>query len=369
MGVWQESRREAEMKTWFILLLLVCVWSSVSCRRRRRCPRYLKMNRRGRCIKAWGLTEGHRTKTRAMERLAQHLKGELGRDVLIPCHDSDNQEHCEVCFKNDPGKIFCPKSEWNKKSPYTQEFRNASVSDDLTDWMCSTDPENVDQAEFDGLVNGFSYWTGYDDGSICDCGTPFVAEWEGSESVSFRPLMNTEERPGFQLGPTYVIESTGAPRWRSLSGDGLNEEWENLGEEEKRESYAVWDSRPPTAFPIACPQNPDISSIFELSFKQDEEYKWNLVPKNSNDCILEDTYFAWYNGEPIATESRQDEAGDHRWCDANSECGGWTLNKSNGWCALKRSDQIKKQGKKNFVSGIKKLLGFLRQSFLMDIAL
>ena len=350
------------MKTWFILLLLVTVWSSVSCKRRRRCPRFLKMNRRGRCIKAWGMGHGSLGRTRAMERLAQHLKSELGRDVLIPCHDSDNQEHCEVCFKNDPGKIFCPKSEWNKKSHYTQEFRNASVNDDLTDWMCSTDPETVDQAEFDGLVNGFSYWTGYDDGSICDCGTPFVAEWEGSESVSFRPLMNTEERPGFQLGPTYVIESTGAPRWRSIAGDvGANDEWENLDEEEKRESYhnnePVWDSRPPTVFPIACPQNPDISSIFELTFKRNQDYAWELVQKHSKSCILEDTILAWYNGEPIAEESRQDEAGDHKWCeakcDANPECGGWTLNKSNGWCALKRTDQIKKQGKKNFVSGMK----------------
>ena len=209
------------MKTWFILLLLICVWSSVSCRRRRRCPWGLKMNRRGRCIKAWGLT-GFSTniKSRAMERLAQHLKSELGRDVLIPCHDPEKQEHCEVCFKNDPGKIFCPKSEWDKKSHYTQEFRNASVSDDLTDWMCSTvGPGCTSCADaLDGLVNGFSYWTGYDDGSICDCGTPFVAEWEGSESVTFRPLRNTEERPGFSEGPTYVDEDTGAPRWINHGG-------------------------------------------------------------------------------------------------------------------------------------------------------
>ena len=86
-------------------------------------------------------------------------------------------------------------------------------------------------------------------------------------------------------------------------------------------------------------------------------YEWLPYWKDGNSCILEDTYLAWYNGEPIATETRQSEARDHKWCeakcDANPECGGWTLNKSNGWCALKRTDQIKKQGKKNFVSGIK----------------
>ena len=123
----------------------------------------------------------------------------------------------------------------------------------------------------------------------------------------------------------------------------------------------MWDSRPPTESPSACSGKPDISSIFELRFKSRDlgnyVYEWDLVMNDSKNCIFEDTYLAWNDGEPIATESRQDEAGDHKWCeakcDANSECGGWTLNKSNGWCALKRSDQIKKQGKKNFVSGIK----------------
>jgi len=317
------------------------------------------MNRRGRCIKAWGLT-GFTTniKSRAMERLAQHLKSELGRDVLIPCHDPEKQEHCEVCFKNDPGKILCPKSEWNKKSHYTQEFRNASVSDDLTDWMCSTDPGQ--QSTLDGLVNGFSYWTGYDDGSICDCGTPFVVEWEGgSESVTFRSLKNTEERPGFREGPTIVDEYTGAPRWASINGHVDNDEWE---EGSTPEGWGVWDSTTPTESPSACSGKPDISSIFELRFKSRDlgnyVYEWDLVMNDSKNCIFEDTILAWYNGEPIATESRQDEAGDHRWCkakcDANSECGGWTLNKSNGWCALKRTDQIKEQEKKNFVSGMKK---------------
>ena len=314
------------------------------------------MNRRGRCIKAWGLT-GFTTniKSRAMERLAQHLKSELGRDVLIPCHDPEKQEHCEVCFKNDPGKILCPKSEWNKKSHYTLEFRNASVFDDLTDWMCSTDTRFADA--LDGLVNGFSYWTGYDDGSICDCGTPFVVEWEGgSESVTFRPLKNTEERPGFRQGPTIVDEYTGATKWASINGYVDNDAWEGGSRSE-----GVWDSRPPTESPSACSGKPDISSIFELRFKSrdlgNHVYEWDLVRNDSKNCIFEDTILAWNNGEPIAEESRQDEAGDHKWCeakcDANSECGGWTLNKSNGWCALKRTDQIKKQGKKNFVSGIK----------------
>ena len=319
------------------------------------------MNARGRCIKSWSPATTDANQSHAMGKLAQHLKSELGRDVLIPCHDI-NMKHCEVCFKNDPGKIFCPKSEQNKKPEFTEEFVKASVFDDLTDYTCSA-PDRVLELLDKRGQKAFSYWTGYDDGSICDCGTPFVAEWSGSglTQVSFRPLRNAEERPGFQEGATYVDEYTGAPRWLGNAGYYNNEEWEDLEEGEKKrrvaEGTAVFDSRPPTVFPQACSRKPEISSIFELSFKKNQVKEWDLVPNDSNSCILEDTYLAWHNGEPIDEESRQSEAGDHKWCeakcDANPECGGWTLNKSNGWCALKRTNQIKKQKKKNFVSGIK----------------
>ena len=71
------------------------------------------MNRRGRCIKGWGPATPEANQSLAMEKLAERLKSALGRDVLIPCH-SEDLRHCEVCFKNDPGKIFCPKSEGAK---------------------------------------------------------------------------------------------------------------------------------------------------------------------------------------------------------------------------------------------------------------
>ena len=118
----------------------------------------------------------------------------------------------------------------------------------------------------------------------------------------------------------------------------------------------VWDSRLPNVEPKSCSKSPDISSIFELSFNFLNQ-ELESIHKKGNGCILEDTYLAWHNGEPIETETRQSEKGDHSWCEAkcsrNPECGAWTLNKNNGWCALKRKDQVKKQGKKNFVSGIK----------------
>jgi len=316
------------------------------------------MNRRGRCIKGWGPATPGTAQSLAMEKLAERLKIALGRDVLIPCH-SEDLTHCEVCFKNDPGKIFCPKSEQNKKSHYTAEFRNASVFEDLTNWTCSVEDTALDRLDKRGQ-KAFSYWTGYDDGTICDCGTPFVAEW-GDREVSFRPLRNREKRPGFREGATYVDEYTGAPKWAFQNGFGDNEDWENLDDEGKRMSYyntdPVWDSRPPTVYPEPCNKYPDISSVFELRFKRNQYDEWDLVINDSKNCILENTYLAWSNGEPIDEETRQSEARDHKWCEAkcnaNPECGGWTLNKNNGWCALKRTDQIKKQEKDNFVSGIK----------------
>ena len=306
------------------------------------------MSKNGRCIKGWGAATWGK-ESDAFAKLAEHLKRVLGREVLIPCNKVYSQ-YCEVCFKNDPGKIFCLSECKRAKSYDSAEYKNASVYDDLTDWMCGSCG---------------SYWTGYDDGTICDCGTPFVVDWSSGEyedgeyrdEVSFRPLRNTEERPGFVEGPTYVNEDTGAPRWSCFGGFITNEEWENLDEEEKRESHFTADSRPPNVSPKACLRKPDISSIFKLSIRGTMHRGYELVQSDSNSCILEDTILAYHNGEPIDEETRQDEAGDHRWCeakcDANSECGGWTLNKSNGWCALKRTDQIKEQENKNYVSGTK----------------
>lgn len=218
------------------------------------------MNKDGRCIKGWAAaTWGD--ESGAFEKLADHLKRVLGREVLIPCNGVYSP-YCEVCFKNDPGKIFCPKSEWKYTSgEQTKMYHDFSVYDDLTDWMCGIVGSN--KIILDSVGDAFSYWTGYDDGTICDCGTPFVAEWKGERGeegrgVSFRPLKNTEERlRGFQEGATYVDEDSGAPRWEQHSGHF----WIPSPED------AEWNvtSRPPTVSPKACYGKPDISSIFERS--------------------------------------------------------------------------------------------------------
>ena len=140
-------------------------------------------------------------------------------------------------------------------------------------------------------------------------------------------------------------------------GNSYNEQWES-GEisEDDPPPPGIWDSRPPTVAPESCSKHPDISSIFELSFQRGEYFSSLEQRLSAISCLLENTYLAWHNGEPLEEEQR--EAGDHSWCEAkckaNPECGGWTFNKNNGWCALKRSDQIKKEKKENFISGIKK---------------
>jgi len=352
------------MKTWLLLLLLLSFQASISCKRKR-CKPPLKMNAKGRCIKGHGSTQLGFSYTSTIKSLASHLRSTLGADVLIPCAyelSNDRFNYCEVCFKNDPGKILCPRENEPLEYDYVEyrNYRNESVYSDLSDWLCSHDGSMCSNEEVDGwrvgrCRGGYSYWTGYDDGSICDCGTPFFIDWNPNKesAATFRPLTPTYSRPGFHEGATFTDEITGAPYRSSLIGSDFNEKWEAEG---WSGAGGVWDSRPPNVEPKSCSRRPDISSIFELHLDQSTQ-KLESIHKKGNGCILEDTYLAWHNGEPIETETRQSEGGVHSWCEAkcsrNPECGAWTLNKNNGWCALKRKDQVKKQGKKNFVSGIK----------------
>ena len=313
------------------------------------------MNAKKRCIKGHGYTTNGSKEKRIIESLASHLRGRLGADILIPCASTsslgqfnDYKSYCEVCFNNDPGKIFCPKNGWKKSLDYF-DYRNATVYSDLSNWQC------VHLTCRDCKDAAYSYWTGYNDGSICDCGTPFFIDWNPNEesAATFRPLEPTESPAGFLEGPTFNDEYTGVPYGVSFGGYDFNEKWEAEG---WSGAGGVWDSRLPNVEPKSCSKSPDISSIFELHLDQSTQ-KLESIHKKGNDCIFEDTYLAWHNGEPIETETRQSEGGVHSWCEAkcsrNPECGAWTLNKNNGWCALKRKDQVKKQGKKNFVSGIK----------------
>eukprot|EP00092_Neocalanus_flemingeri_P009028 GFUD01009714.1.p1 GENE.GFUD01009714.1~~GFUD01009714.1.p1 ORF type:complete len:399 (+),score=86.53 GFUD01009714.1:162-1358(+) len=76
---------------------------------------------------------------------------------------------------------------------------------------------------------------------------------------------------------------------------------------------------------------------------------------SSSSCSKEGIYLTWFNGEPIEEETRS--GGTQSWCaekcNRNAACDAWTLNTNNGWCGLKRSNQVKEQKNKGFVSGYK----------------
>ena len=70
-------------------------------------------------------------------------------------------------------------------------------------------------------------------------------------------------------------------------------------------------------------------------------------------CVKEGNYLAWYNGEPIEHANNITQSLCEEKCDRNPDCDAWTLNTRNGWCALKRWDQVKEEENEGFVSGYK----------------
>jgi len=250
----------AAMKAWFLFLLLLSFQTSVSCKRRRRCPTGLKMNHKRRCIKGYSATSTSARTTDFLQKLASDLKNELGRDVLIPCSDPEVDPgppvlYCEVCFKNDPGKVFCPPNEWADMTDITGYF-NRSVYEDFSDWKCPP----WTRAEV------FSYWSGYDDGSMCDCGAPFYFQVKNYNTANFFPLKPGDIKWGVSEGSSIVDESTHTMSEFHRLGNDWNSKWES-GETGDIPA-GIWDSRPPTVAPASCSEYPDISSIFKFSYQK-----------------------------------------------------------------------------------------------------
>jgi len=341
----------ATMKAWFLLLLLLSFQTRVSCKKRRRCPTGLKMNKKGRCIKGYGATSTSDTETDFLDKLALDLKQVLGRDVLIPC---TWEGYCEVCFKNDPGKVFCPRNEWTySDTSDIVEYHNKSVYEDFSDWKCESRIAYTSRLG-DASNASYSYWSGYDDGSICDCGAPFEFNREGNKA-SFFPVKPTDKKPGFFQGSSFVDESTGTMSWFHMSGATFNEQWES-GEfsEDDKPPPGIWDSRPPTVAPESCSKYPDISSIFKFSYQRhfvdgidygDDGYKVidKIEASHNRSCTLED--ISLLSSENLEVEVRESEAGNHDWCESkcweNWQCDAWTFDMKIGYCALMKADQVK----------------------------
>jgi len=147
-----------------------------------------------------------------------------------------DEAYCEVCFKNDPGKM-------DFVDVNIDGYREASVYSDMSIFQ---------------KRENFSYWSGYDDGSICDCGAPFFMDEFG-----FRQPKSGERGPGFMEGSSIV--DGGGDSFFSWGGSVNNEKWEEgTLEEYEYEELGKWDSRPPNVAPKSCSKKPDITSILDL---------------------------------------------------------------------------------------------------------
>jgi len=76
-------------------------------------------------------------------------------------------------------------------------------------------------------------------------------------------------------------------------------------------------------------------------------------PGESKECVKDGVYLTWFNGEPIAEMQNSTPTKCQNKCRDNPDCDAWTINTRNGWCALKREDQVKEKQNAGFVSGFK----------------
>lgn len=327
-------------------------------RRRKRCKAGLKMTGRG-CVKAWSLTwpsfEISKI-NRAVFYMKSKLERTLGMELETPCHSVYPDlsfplswgMYCEICPKTDPSRIHCPVSaqlSWDQFKDYYSP--NISASKDYSAYQCR---ETIGDDKFD-----YSYWSMYNDGSICDCGSPFIVEGNYTseiQTIKFRSPRQNEAKEKLQsLGPQGLDIHYGASTLQMVDCDALKDVCEKT-------SY-TWSSDfndvflPPTIPAARCHSRPDISSMLENHFTTTTWSNGQPIKEDKAPCTVENTYLSWFNGEPIAEEVKK--GGGSGWCAAKCRshpfCDAWTLNTNNGWCALKRQDQVKTQHKPGFVSG------------------
>lgn len=330
--------------------------ASKKAKKRMRCPPGLKMTSKG-CAKAWSLTWPDRD-IRQINRAIFYMKSKLERtlemELETPCHSVimrsplSSGMYCEICPKTDPSRIHCPVSaqlSWEQRTDYMPPW-NISASEDYSAFQC-TDKLKYCEDQFD-----YSYWPMYDDGSICDCGSPFIVEGNYTkeiQTIKFRSPRQNEAKEKFQsLGSHSGASTLQMGGWTALK---------DVSQKTQFAAGGIYDDAvlPPSIPAARCHSRPDISSMLENHFttwSNGQPIKEELI-EDKTYCNEENTYLSWFNGEPIAEEVKK--GGDDGWCAAkcrsNPSCDAWTLNTSNGWCALKRQDQVKRQRKPGFVSG------------------
>lgn len=124
---------------------------------------------------------------------------------------------------------------------------------------------------------------------------------------------------------------------------------------------------PGLSLPSSSPSSPTFSSHFSSPLGKEKGRTLARLRKArsagcsqdwphacTHGCDLSGVYLTWYKGEPIQQFYNVRSTGECKYrCRENQECEGWTLNTNNGWCALKKSSQIKPVINPGFESGIK----------------
>ena len=184
-------------------------------------------------------------------KMKQNLEKTLGRSLDVPCYDgsvteTENGEftiYCEVCEVTDTNRIACPKR--SQVSDYYSLCRGEKDFDPIS---CAKGR----CLDWDSESN-YVYHQNYDDGSICDCGAPFILTWKKDNGNSeFRPATQSDAMTAMMKTGTYA----GTSIYTAPGGDSGSRAWWYLDLE-------LLVNQPSVPGPSTCSSRPDISSIVQ----------------------------------------------------------------------------------------------------------
>jgi len=239
-----------------LFFLIICIFYDANCRRRRKKCRFgLRMTSKG-CDRGRSLTWGLGKINDWVEELWEtksKIEKEIKKEVDIPCYDGSRTEdeagqqtiYCEVCEVTDTNRVECPQS--------------AQVDNYWE--LCGKeifDPSSCAKAKCPPLLDtgdNYVYYQNYDDGSICDCGSPFILTWS---SATQGPGVYRRARP------SEVLTLPGG------IGEGSSVSINNRDAKFKRPWWCTGPcgsnpsvGSPSISGPTSCSSRPDISIIFQ----------------------------------------------------------------------------------------------------------
>ena len=221
-----------------------------------KCHYGLKMSSKG-FVRAgsifWGISPLPGANTE-LWKMKQNLEKTLGRLLDMPCYDgsvteTDNGEvtiYCEVCEVTDTNRVVCPKSSQVSNNDYYELCRDEKDFD-------PTSCKKARCSNIEGSVSNYVYHQNYDDGSICDCGAPFILTWTRDNGNSvFRPATQNDAMTAMMITGPHTVSSI----YTAPGGGFGSRAWWELGSE-------LLVSQPSVPGPSTCSSRPDISSIVQ----------------------------------------------------------------------------------------------------------